>query len=217
MDLGDVQNVLFRLIHLAQLDHAQDNVELIDELVGIGPHGFHQVAHTGELLRHGGGLSAVLENGYRAYDLVVLPNGHSVGQGGLAAGDVLEVDVVLRLSGGEQTGQQGVRIELLQRPAQYVRESLRVEQVQPRGIDIDYIRVFIDGDDALLQGLQNVLPLVEHLPEGVRFIAQQGLLDRTGQVAGQEQGNAGGQEGQNGEAAHGVQHDLMDAAHPDAH
>ena len=65
----------------------------------------------------------------RAYDLIVLPNGHSVGQGGLAAGDVLEVDVVLRLSGGEQTGQQGVRIELLQRPAQYVRESLRVEQV----------------------------------------------------------------------------------------
>ena len=114
------------------------------------------------------------------------------------------MDVVFRLSGGEQAGQKGVWIELLQRPAQHVGELLCVEQAQPRGIDIDHSRIFVDGDDALLQGLQNVLPLVEHLSEGVRLIAQQGVLDGAGQVAGQDQGDAGGQESQDGEAAHGV-------------
>ena len=151
------------------------------------------------------------------HDLVVLPDGHPVGQGGLAAGNVLEVDVVFRLSGGEQAGQQGIGIELLQRPAQYVGGLLRVEKAQARGVDIDHICVLVDGDDALLQGLQNVLALVEHLAEGVRLIAQQGLLDGAGQIAGQHQGDAGGQESQDGEATHGVQHDLVDAAHPDAH
>ena len=217
VDLGDVQDVLLRLLHLPQLDHTQDDVELVDELVGIGPHGLHQMAHAGELLRHGGGLGAVLEDGHRAHDLVVLPDGHPVGQGGLAAGNVLEVDVVFRLSGGEQAGQQGIGIELLQRPAQYVGGLLRVEKAQARGVDIDHICVLVDGDDALLQGLQNVLALVEHLAEGVRLIAQQGLLDGAGQIAGQHQGDAGGQESQDGEATHGVQHDLVDAAHPDAH
>ena len=66
VDLGDVQDVLLRLLHLPQLDHTQDDVELVDELVGIGPHGLHQMAHAGELLRHGGGLGAVLEDGHRA-------------------------------------------------------------------------------------------------------------------------------------------------------
>ena len=76
------------------------------------------------------------------------PDGHSVRQGGLASRDVLEMNVVFRLSGGEQAGQKGFWIELLQRLAQHVGELLCVEQAQPRGIDIDHSRIFVDGDDA---------------------------------------------------------------------
>ena len=217
VDLRHVQDILLRLLHPVQLNEAQDGVELVDEFVGIGPHGLHQVAAAGEGLGQVGHLGAVPEHRHRPHDLPVLPNGHPVGQNLLAARHLLQMDIVLRLSGGEQAGQLGGGVDLQQGPPQHLSGVLGPEHPQARGVHIGDHAVPVDGQNALVQGLQNVLPLVEELAEHVGLIAHKGVLDGPRQVPGEEQAHSGGQEGEDGEAGHRVDDRPVDAAHPDAH
>ncbi len=54
---------------LPQLDEAQDHVELVGELVGVGPQGLHDVLDPGEVLGQLGDLGAVAEDGHGSFDL----------------------------------------------------------------------------------------------------------------------------------------------------
>ena len=54
------------------------------------------------------------------------------------------------------------------------------------GVEKDDTPFPVDGQNPLLQGLQNVLPLVEAPGEGVWFVAHQGALDAPGQPQGQQ-------------------------------
>ena len=127
------------------------------------------------------------------------------------------MDVVLRLSGGEQAGQLGGGVDLPQGPAQHILSGLGAEHPQAGGVHIGDHAVPVDGQDALVQGLQNVLPLVEELAEHVGLIAHEGVLDGPRQVPGEDQAHPGSQKGEDGEAGHRVDDRLVDAAHPDAH
>ena len=58
---------------------------------------------------------------------------------------------------------------------------------------------------------------MKELAEGVGLIAHQGVFDGSGQVPGKDQSHAGGQEGENGKAGHGVDHGAVDAVHAQPH
>ena len=60
------------------------------------------------------------------------------------------------------------------------------EHLRRSGIEVDHLLFPIDGQDTLLQRVQNILPLVELLSEGIRLIAVQGAFDAAGQLHGQQ-------------------------------
>ena len=60
------------------------------------------------------------------------------------------------------------------------------EHLSGRGIEKDDLAVPVNGQNAFLQCIQNVLPLVEPFGQRIRLIAQQGLLDAPGQAQRQQ-------------------------------
>ena len=105
----------------------------------------------------------------------------------------------------------------MQRFAQDIIQSFGVDHAQAGLIHVHDAGVGINGQNALVQGVQDSLALMEHPLKGGRFISHKGLLDGAGEVAGQHQTYAGGDKREDQKAANSINHCPVDAAHTDAH
>ena len=181
---GGIHNVLLGLFRLSDLEQAQDHMELIHKFMGIGPHSLHHMLHARQIIRHTGQLGAVAEDAHRTGQRSILIQRHPVSQHPNLFQRV-HTHVILRLAGAEDAVQRGTGIDLMEGPA-YGSLPVNGEHLRRRLVEKNHLLLCIDGQDALLKRVQDILPLVEPAGKGVRLITHQRLLDAAGQAHGQQ-------------------------------
>ena len=190
-------------------------MELVHEFVGIGPHGIHHVPHAGEVVGQPGHLSPVAEDAHRPCQSAVFIQGQAVSQHPHVL-EGLHAHVVLRPPGAQNAVQGGRGVDGVEGAAH---GGLRRqgEHLGCGGVEKDDTPFPVDGQNPLLQGLQNVLPLVEAPGEGVWFVAHQGALDAPGQPQGQQGPHCRRQRTDGRQAQGGGQRHMGQAAQVEPH
>ena len=182
--LGQLQNVFLGPLGFAQLQQPQDHMQLVHELVGVGAHRLHDVLHAGQLAGQAGDLGAVAEDRHRPHDAPVAPDRHPVGQNAHMA-QRFQADVVLSLLGAQHLRDGGLGVHLGQRAAQHG-VLVKREHLGRRAVDVHNVRVAVDGQQPLVQGVQQLHAAQKQIAEGVRLIPQQPAFDAAGQLQAQQ-------------------------------
>ena len=129
-------------------------MELVGELVGVGPQGLHDVLDPGEVLGQLGDLGAVAENSDRAFDLPVAPERHAVGYDRNML-DGFQTDVVLAFSGLHDARDGRTRIDRPERLSERITRA-DAEDVRRRTVDIGDRAVRINGQQTLVERVEDI-------------------------------------------------------------
>ena len=95
--------------------------------------------------------------------------------------------------------------------------AVQREHLRRRIVEEDDRLVAVDGQNAFLQGVQDVLALEKLAGKGVGLIAQQGLLDAAGEALGQQRAQDGRHNAHGDETKRGAQSHRRHAAEVDPH
>ena len=136
--------------------------------------------YAGQILRQPCDLGAVAENSDRAFDLPVAPERHAVGYDRNVL-DGFQTDVVLAFSGLHDARDGRTRIDRPERLSERITRA-DAEDVRRRTVDIGDRAVRINGQQALVERVEDIHALQKQLTERIRLIAEQFLLDMIGEA-----------------------------------